>query len=370
MADGNYIYTKASVNQRKLTLEIEAETFSQVLEKMHNDETGTDNLLIKFAADLTGPEVTTLGTIVTNHDGNPPNHYDYFCFCCGLNFNEYALSTPTECQCCSSMDIQAQYHKCNLIATTDPTVDDDITEGYDEGSVWINKSTNNIFQCVDNTDGAAVWIKLTPSEHDYIENFDKPVNFWGNPTIPALVSGHLYGTDLILYHASKADETIAGKLRYDLASADSCDHVLTKFLNPADHTYYEIRWKEQSENATDIRMAHWLTDLELYNYYVNVAWKNATTITIEVSDDGGTSTASEDVVTDITDDQEYCIRIKNGEIQFLIDDVVKATFDGGDPIFHDVLVGIGMEIGWLNGHVSDDRWVTWDYIKLLPGRTF
>lgn len=46
------------------------------------------------------------------------------------------------------------------IATTAPTVDDDVDLGYSVGSRWINTSTDVAYICVDATDGAAVWKRL------------------------------------------------------------------------------------------------------------------------------------------------------------------------------------------------------------------
>ena len=45
--------------------------------------------------------------------------------------------------------------------TTDPTISNDIGEGYSIGSLAINTNTNNVFICVDNTAGAAVWKSFT-----------------------------------------------------------------------------------------------------------------------------------------------------------------------------------------------------------------
>lgn len=47
--------------------------------------------------------------------------------------------------------------KNNLIATTNPTVNDDITEGYVPLSNWVNTVTNEIYTCISNADGAANW---------------------------------------------------------------------------------------------------------------------------------------------------------------------------------------------------------------------
>lgn len=45
----------------------------------------------------------------------------------------------------------------------DPTVNDDYTKGYTRFSRWINVANPAEFVCIDNTSGAAVWIKTTPA---------------------------------------------------------------------------------------------------------------------------------------------------------------------------------------------------------------
>lgn len=53
--------------------------------------------------------------------------------------------------------------KNNLIAVSNPTVNDDDTQGYSSGSLWfnINSSPKEIFRCVDDTTGAAVWLNTS-----------------------------------------------------------------------------------------------------------------------------------------------------------------------------------------------------------------
>lgn len=46
------------------------------------------------------------------------------------------------------------------VASTSPTVDDDITSGYEIGSRWINTTTGKEFVCMSAADGAAVWIPV------------------------------------------------------------------------------------------------------------------------------------------------------------------------------------------------------------------
>lgn len=53
--------------------------------------------------------------------------------------------------------------KNNFAATADPTANDDVSEGYEVGSTWVNISTKSILQCLDATAGAAVWGQITQS---------------------------------------------------------------------------------------------------------------------------------------------------------------------------------------------------------------
>ena len=48
--------------------------------------------------------------------------------------------------------------KQNNAATTNPTVNDDISSGYTAGSRWINAVTDAEYVCTDHTDGAAGWV--------------------------------------------------------------------------------------------------------------------------------------------------------------------------------------------------------------------
>jgi hypothetical protein len=45
----------------------------------------------------------------------------------------------------------------NIVATSNPGVNDDINAGYNVGSIWVNVSTDAIYFCADAADGAAVW---------------------------------------------------------------------------------------------------------------------------------------------------------------------------------------------------------------------
>ena len=51
--------------------------------------------------------------------------------------------------------------KNQLEATTAPTVDDDEDLGYEVSSFWFDISNDAAYVCLDNTDGAAVWLNIT-----------------------------------------------------------------------------------------------------------------------------------------------------------------------------------------------------------------
>ena len=48
----------------------------------------------------------------------------------------------------------------NFAATANPTVNNDTSQGYQPGSIWINTTTSAIFQMVSATKGAAVWVEV------------------------------------------------------------------------------------------------------------------------------------------------------------------------------------------------------------------
>ena len=62
--------------------------------------------------------------------------------------------------------------KTNLEATTDPGSSNDITQGYFNGSVWINTSSSpiRVFTAVSTATGAAIWLQTTNT----IDNSDAP----------------------------------------------------------------------------------------------------------------------------------------------------------------------------------------------------
>src|SRR5215510_10247384 len=46
----------------------------------------------------------------------------------------------------------------NYAATTDPTVSNDTSQGYEVGSTWVNTTAGRSWTCLSNSTGAAVWV--------------------------------------------------------------------------------------------------------------------------------------------------------------------------------------------------------------------
>jgi hypothetical protein len=51
--------------------------------------------------------------------------------------------------------------KINYNATAAPTTGDDNADGYRVGSTWIDTTNDEVYRCVDDTNGAAVWVGST-----------------------------------------------------------------------------------------------------------------------------------------------------------------------------------------------------------------
>ena len=68
--------------------------------------------------------------------------------------------------------------KNNFAATVDPTVNDDVTIGYAVGSEWLRTDTTELFVCFDNSAGAAVWqeVGVGGGGGTHVDTVDPTVN--------------------------------------------------------------------------------------------------------------------------------------------------------------------------------------------------
>lgn len=119
--------TEAEPNEIALALEVEAEELGQTLVRIDFNIDGDGAFVsadIIFEAELSAGDKTTLDGVIAAHTGVS------------------VVSAP-----------RGTGNK-----TTDPGVNDD---RYPVGQVWVNQTTDEAYICVDNTEGAAVWVSVT-----------------------------------------------------------------------------------------------------------------------------------------------------------------------------------------------------------------
>jgi hypothetical protein len=91
-----------------------------------------NQITIVFNNTLSGPELTTLNNLVTNY--NPANL---------TNLNIASV---------------------NLNGTGNPGPNNDYTQGYEIGTLWLNNTTNKYYICIGNTASSAIWKILTTTD--------------------------------------------------------------------------------------------------------------------------------------------------------------------------------------------------------------
>ena len=68
--------------------------------------------------------------------------------------------TPLDVNVVGDSSVLGASSPYRVVSDRDPTVNDDITFGHTKTVQWLNTLTIDLFECLDNTAGAAVWIKI------------------------------------------------------------------------------------------------------------------------------------------------------------------------------------------------------------------
>lgn len=114
--------------------------------------------------------------------------------------------------------------KYSLDEVDAPDTNDDITDGWVVGSLWVDVTGDKAYLCLDNTDTAAVWFDITQAssaidqasqaEVEGESNVDKYVPpdllYFGPSACPAWVVIDAGGADQISYHVSSIGDTGTG----------------------------------------------------------------------------------------------------------------------------------------------------------------
>jgi hypothetical protein len=132
--------------------------------------------------------------------------------------------------------------KNNLSATSDPDVTNDVTEGYAVLSIWINQSTNEMFKCLNNAEGAAVWGQTTLELEDLGTAATQNIGTSGS-NVPLLDANNNHSGQNTFSHKlrlsgvesytleSNTDDYPAGNVTTILAVASGVDRDLTGIAN-------------------------------------------------------------------------------------------------------------------------------------------
>lgn len=67
-------------------------------------------------------------------------------------------------------DVDPDAPNSNLLGAAAPTVNDDLSEGFEPGSRWMDLTGDQAYVCLDNTEGAAVWIETSAGAGGGISN--------------------------------------------------------------------------------------------------------------------------------------------------------------------------------------------------------
>lgn len=82
--------------------------------------------------------------------------------------------------------------KNNLSATTNPSVNDDSTQGYEPGSVWINNTTQIAYICVSSSVANAIWQQQSNFQSQNFGLYAQTAD--STPVVNTLVPGSLIGS--------------------------------------------------------------------------------------------------------------------------------------------------------------------------------
>lgn len=69
------------------------------------------------------------------------------------------------------LDITDAVYPRKYIWNAAPTVDDDVSAGYMQGDLWVDETNAQVYVCINNTDGAAVWLNVSgggKSDYEFI----------------------------------------------------------------------------------------------------------------------------------------------------------------------------------------------------------
>jgi hypothetical protein len=199
----------------------------------------------------TASEVTDFDTIVTNNSAVTLNtakvtnatHTGDVVGSSSLSIQpekvlESMLSVPVQ------LKLNGSTYLNNLTATTNPTVSNDDTEGYEAGSLWFNQPTSEAFRCLLADTGLAIWQNTTLTADE----------------ITAIISGHTQVIDNTNARHTHSNNVVLNNTTASYTISEETKLAGIEELATTDQTDAEI--KTAYENNTDTNV---FTDLNQTN---------------------------------------------------------------------------------------------------------
>jgi len=158
--------------------------------------------------------------------------------------------------------------KCKFDATIAPTINNDISEGYTVGSRWLDITNLKSYVCLDNTDGAAVWIEnvvegdMNKATYDTDEDGDIDVaaggtekSLWTLYAIPYLSGTTIFG-EIPIGTAGQVLKVNTGATGYEFANEGGGASTFVELTDtPANYTGSSLKFARVNAGETALEFA-------------------------------------------------------------------------------------------------------------------
>lgn len=127
-------------------------------------------------------------------------------------------------------------------ATTAPTVNNDVDEGYTVGSKWYDITADKGYACLDNTDGAAVWTETTGAgggASTFVALTDTPANYTGEAGKYAKVN---VGEDALEFATVTGEANTASNIGSEVEVFKQKTGVDLEFRTLKEGTAVDLTW--------------------------------------------------------------------------------------------------------------------------------
>ena len=149
--------------------------------------------------------------------------------------------------------VNANLKKNNFAAAVDPVAGDDNLDGYEIGSRWFNTTLDKVFDCVDASTGAAVWVLLIASGRKTEMFFPEAGLQKQSSGVPAITFQILGNAYVLVYSMRDAQNDSCGAKWVPPVNWNGGTVRVRFWWTPSGSTNIgTVRWTCNSTNATNL----------------------------------------------------------------------------------------------------------------------